>query len=104
MRLVAGASLIFHGFVRLRTGPSTQLFTLHGLGIAAGLLLVAGLWTPVAGSLVAALAVWSAISEPGDPWTNIFLGTIGLGLALLGPGQWSVDARLYGWKRINLRG
>src|SRR6476660_1357832 len=102
MRLVAGASLILHGFVRLRTGPSAQLFTLDGLGIAAGLLLIAGLWTPIAGSLVAVLALWGAIAQPEDPSANIFLGTIGLGLALLGPGQWSVDARLYGWKRINL--
>lgn len=81
----------------------TQLFTSDGVGIAAGLLLLAGLWTPIAGSLVALLAVWSAISEPGDLWAKIFLGTIGLGLALLGPGQWSMDARLFGWKRIDFR-
>jgi uncharacterized membrane protein YphA (DoxX/SURF4 family) len=27
---------------------------------------------------------------------------MGLGLALLGPGAWSIDARLYGRKRIHL--
>jgi hypothetical protein len=28
------------------------------------------------------------------------LGTVGAGVAMLGPGLWSVDARLYGWKRL----
>ena len=100
MRLVAGGALISHGFMRLLTGQS---LVLEGLGVAAGLLLLAGLWTPIAGWVVAVLGIWSAIAEPGDPRAGIFLGTIGLALALLGPGQWSIDARLFGWKRINLR-
>jgi len=41
--------------------------------------------------------------QPGDPSANIFLATIGIALALLGPGEWSVDARLFGWKRIRVR-
>jgi uncharacterized membrane protein YphA (DoxX/SURF4 family) len=103
MRLVAGSSLIAHGLMRLWTGPPPQLFIPEALGIVAGILLLVGLWTPVAGSLVAALGIWTSITEPGNPWANIFLGTIGIGLALLGPGGWSVDARLFGWKRIDVR-
>jgi uncharacterized membrane protein YphA (DoxX/SURF4 family) len=102
MRLVAGSSLIAYGLVRLPTGPPAQLFIPDALGIVAGILLLAGLWTPIAGSLVAALGIWNGITEPGNPWANIFLGTIGIGLALLGPGEWSVDARLFGWKRIDI--
>jgi hypothetical protein len=67
------------------------------------MLLLAGLWTPIAGVLVALLALWQAFSHPGNPRSCIMLGTLGAALALLGPGGWSVDARLFGWKRIDIR-
>ena len=47
-----------------------------------------------------ALAV---LAQPGDPWTYILLGSIGTALALLGPGAWSIDAHIFGWKRIDIR-
>ena len=103
MRLVAGSSLIVHGLMRLRTGPPPQLFIPEALGAAAGLLLAAGLWTPIAGALAAAVGIWNSITDVGNLWANIFLVTIAISLALLGPGAWSVDARLFGWKRIDVR-
>jgi putative oxidoreductase len=101
MRLVVGVSLVTHGFARLQTGTSTQFIILVVFAIAIGVLLLAGLWTPVAGSLLAALALWNIISRPGDPSACIYMATIGASLALLGPGAWSFDARLFGWKRID---
>ena len=102
MRVVTGVVLIARGFAGMRIGPADPL-VLGALGMAAALLLVAGFWTPVAGTLTAALGLWNAISKPGDPWADILLATIGAGLALLGPGAWSIDARLFGWKRIDVR-
>jgi len=37
---------------------------------------------------------------PGDKSLWLMLGTAGAALAMLGPGLWSGDARLYGWKRL----
>jgi uncharacterized membrane protein YphA (DoxX/SURF4 family) len=58
----------------------------------------AGLWTPVAGTVVAIIELWGAFSHSGDPWTFIQLAVLGACLAMLGPGAWSVDARLFGRK------
>jgi putative oxidoreductase len=67
--------------------------------IVSGLLLV-GLWTPVAGCLVAVFALRTLIVKDGDPWSSIFLAALGVALSMIGPGVWSVDARLFGWRRI----
>jgi len=101
MRLVAGIAIVVHGVTTLRGGLPIAPGTLQVLAVGAGLLLFAGLWTPVAGALVAITALWNTFSQPGDPWPNIMLGTLGAALVLLGPGAWSVDAHLFGWKRID---
>jgi hypothetical protein len=49
---------------------------------------------------VAIIALWHGFSQPGDPWSRIMLATLGAALSMLVPGTWSVDARLFGWKRI----
>jgi uncharacterized membrane protein YphA (DoxX/SURF4 family) len=104
MRLVAAAVLTGQAGTRLRAEPPIHLAMTHILAIIAGMLLLAGLWTPLSGLLVAVFELWSSFSQPGDPWAKILLGTLGVGLALLGPGAWSFDARLFGWKRIDIPG
>ena len=76
------------------------------IGIGAGILLLAGLWTPVAGSLAAIVKVWIALSQyfshSGDPWIAVVQAVLGAVLAMVGPGAWSIDARLFGRKRIDM--
>jgi hypothetical protein len=64
---------------------------------------IAGLWTPVAGLLVAGIEAWIALSEPGNAAIPVVLAVLGLALAMIGPGAWSVDARLFGRKHIAYR-
>ena len=101
MRLVVGIALVVRGIIELQSAPPISLAVIHVLAIAAGILLLAGLWTPIAGVLLAIIEIWSAFTHPHDPWSHILLGTLGAALAMLGPGAWSVDARLFGWKRID---
>lgn len=103
MRLAIGTAFIARGFTRLRIDPSVQLVALDVLAIASGMFLIAGLWTPVTGGLAAVLGLWNAISQSPDPWADTYLAITAVALALLGPGAWSVDARLFGWRRIDVR-
>jgi uncharacterized membrane protein YphA (DoxX/SURF4 family) len=102
MRLVGGTAFVARAVATLHSGPSTAV-AVAVLAIVAGLFLLAGLWTPIAGSLVAAIGVWFAFTHAGDPLASVLLATIGAALALVGPGAWSIDARLFGWKRIDVR-
>ena len=103
LRLVAGAALIAQGLGGLRGGSPVEPLALDVLAIADGLLLIAGLWTPIAGSIVVILALLKTAAQPGNWQAYILLATMGVALALVGPGVWSVDARLFGWKRIDVR-
>ena len=103
MRLVAGTVLLYRGVAGLTgalvIGPTPILIA----KIVLGLLLILGLWTPVAGTLVAVLEIGILVVQSEDPWIHILLTTLGVSLALLGPGVWSIDARLFGWKRVDIR-
>jgi putative oxidoreductase len=102
LRLAAGGALITRAATGLAAAALGTL-VLHALIAAIGVLLVVGLWTPIVAMLAALVAVWGALSNPGDAGLYLLLAAIGVALALLGPGAWSIDARLFGWKRVEIR-
>ena len=100
MRVVLGASLVVRASSTLWGDPPITTTLMAALLAGLGLLLIPGLWTPIVGVLVAVLESWQMITAPGDRWIALLLATIGGALAMLGPGLWSIDARLFGWKRV----
>ncbi|MBV8629466.1 MAG: hypothetical protein JOZ83_00985 [Silvibacterium sp.] len=100
MRLVAGSALIFRASsIVWKEPPVTTALTASLLGIF-GLFLIPGLWTPIVGALAALLELLQVMTMPDDWLVSLLLGTISGALAMLGPGLWSIDARLFGWKRV----
>jgi putative oxidoreductase len=102
MRLVLGISLIANGVVKFQAGQAIELEILNILTIVVGALVTIGLWTPIAGFLVMVLTIWGARDQHTGVCPAVLSATIGAGLALVGPGAWSLDAWLFGWKRIDL--
>jgi putative oxidoreductase len=101
LRLAGSLPLLFHGIgawpSALEAGGS--IFRL--IELSCGALVLIGLWTPVAALAQAVLQGASAFTRHYD-LMYLAAALMGLGLALLGPGAWSIDARLYGRKRIHL--
>jgi putative oxidoreductase len=102
LRTVAAILPVQQGIAGLLTAPLEALAIVQLAAAGAAALLMVGLWTPVAGVLMAIAELCLAFSHSTDPWTHILLATLGAALAMLGPGAWSVDARLFGRKRIHI--
>ena len=95
-RLLVGTALVYCAVAT----PGVTYAAPQIIGALAGLLLIAGLWTPVAGGVAACAEAWVGLSSPAHAGMPIALAVLGVTLALIGPGAWSVDARLYGRKHF----
>jgi uncharacterized membrane protein YphA (DoxX/SURF4 family) len=102
VRVVAGAALILR-VAELHDRGSVPTTAPHVIAAGIGLLLLFGSWTAVAGVMVAIMESMIALLHNGNPWVSVLLAGLGVALALLGPGTWSIDARRFGWKRIEIR-
>lgn len=99
-RILTATLLVHLGFIEL-TSAAFSLSTVPQLAAAAaGLFLLVGLWTPFVGVLMAVIEVWIALTHTSDLWMPIVLATLGITAAMIGPGAWSVDARLFGRKHM----
>jgi putative oxidoreductase len=94
------ACAAFSDFANLPTLP-----LLVGLAASAGLALLGGsfligLWTPVCALLLALVECGEALMGPWDVHGARIV--VAVSVAMLGPGAWSLDARLYGRKIITM--
>lgn len=106
LRLCLAIALLYFGIVGLSNSSATTVFAQELIAAVGGLFLLAGLWTPVTGALVALDEVWIALSSYShlreDTWIHVFLAILAVSMAMIGPGAWSLDARLFGRKRFDI--
>ena len=107
LRLGVGVALVYLGISRLFGALGEPIVVVWDfIEVAGAIFLLAGLWTPVAGALVALDELWIALtlysSQPDGRLIHVFLAVLTAGVAMLGPGAWSIDARLFGRKRFKM--
>jgi len=100
LRLMTGGGLLYGGITSAWSAPYLALAP-PVIAASGGVLLLLGLYTPLAGAVAAIAEAWIAFSHPGNLLAPTGLICLGLSLAMIGPGAWSIDARLFGRKQID---
>ena len=103
MRLACGGVLMGEAVNRVSGISTWEVFVYIPL-MPASLAMLTGYKTGIAGAATAALEVSLLALGEGNAVVHSLLATLGIALALTGPGAWSVDARLSGWRRIHIPG
>jgi putative oxidoreductase len=99
LRLAAGFSLVAVGSMLDDLGQTAALF-FRCASLVVAVLLSIGLATPVAGVVNAAIQVGIMILGRRYDSSSVVATALGMALAMLGPGAWSLDAWVFGRKRI----
>jgi putative oxidoreductase len=99
--VVTAAFLFYFGFGYSREAPQLTSVIPHLIGAGAAIFLLIGFWTPIFGALISIVELGIVFSFSGDG-ISILLATSGATLAMVGPGAWSIDARLFGRKHFEI--
>jgi putative oxidoreductase len=99
LRIAAGLCLVGVWTMLGDVGDTTAV-VLRCASLVVALLLLIGLGTPVVGMSEAAIQVGVMIIDRRYDSSSMLAAALGLALAMLGPGAWSLDARVFGRKRI----
>lgn len=104
------------GVFLLRLGLSGSLLAnaITGLGdpsylpvrfleAVAAVLIAIGLWTPIAGVVACLTQLGIVLGATAGLDPALLRSAAGLSLAFLGPGAWSLDARLFGRRRVEIK-
>ncbi len=102
MRLGQGIQVLSADDLRSLSGADLPMALLHGLELLTSGLLALGLWTPFAGLLQALLECTGVYAHGHFQREHLMGVLLAVCLAMLGPGAWSLDARLFGRQRIRI--
>jgi hypothetical protein len=114
LRLVDGVGLVGEGIhLTAASSQPTVVVLLSLVLVASAILLILGLRTSVAGGAAAIATLGAGLygtshvdlfANDVDAWLGLFalVFCLSISIGLLGPGSYSLDAQLSGWRRITL--
>lgn len=102
LRFVAGGLLLAHSVARFVPDATWEPFLPAIVGIASGLLMLIGLWTPVGCLLAVVAESWLLLVGSFALQFAILLVSTSVAIAMIGPGSWSIDAVLFGRRRLDI--
>lgn len=102
LRLTDGISLLYTCTAWWLGNKHHLPGTLLAIVAALAILLLIGLWTPIAGALSAATVIPLLIQGADEPRILICLMGLGVSISMLGPGAISIDAAMFGRHRLEL--
>jgi len=99
-RTLVSGIVLYVGGTHLIEMPRVALSIPYLIAAVAGIFLLVGLLTPLAGITIAIVEAWIYLAWPGNSLIAVVVATMGITVAMIGPGMWSIDARLYGRKHL----
>jgi uncharacterized membrane protein YphA (DoxX/SURF4 family) len=103
MRLAVGITSVSTAALRLLAGVALLSEAGLVLQILSASMLVLGLWTPVVGIVLALVEVYRATTAADHfDLLGVLRAAIAASLVMTGPGAWSIDARVFGRRRIDV--
>ena len=105
LRVALGITVLFRGAVYLSEAGEPAFFSwIFGFFIVVAVLfLIAGFLTPMIGAIVFAGVIFSLASANTLNVIEIYAAILAAAVTLLGPGAFSLDARLFGRREIVIR-
>ena len=100
LRLTVAAVLPYCAVAEFRVTPHLPSIIPQTIAAVAGIFLLIGFGTPFAAVAVAVCELWLSFFGDGFSLSALLLTAIATSLAMIGPGAWSLDARLFGRKHL----
>ena len=102
LRIALSTGLLAEAVPRLHE-PGFSAISLALGEILTGALLLVGLWTSIVAVLASVLQLALLPAIPGAIELHLLRSAVGLCLASMGPCAWSVDARVFGRRRVEIK-
>jgi hypothetical protein len=99
-RVLTSTILVYYGVSHLLENAGLLPSLPYLIAAIAGVFLLLGLWTPLAGITISIVGVWVFFASSAHSLTTVIVAVLGATAAMIGPGMWSIDARLYGRKHL----